>query len=1008
MSEPVVRTFPAYAFGLLRLAAAERGEPAPRLLTGSEQDAVIRELLDAPDAADRWPAVAAPGGADPGLRGRAARPAAARGRARHRAAHAGRAGPRSTAGPTGSPRPASSRSTCGCSRCATRRTRGSVAYDQAELVRAAAALLVDDAGPARGRAGPLPARLRRRAGRHRPGPDRPARPGRRRRRARGRVRRPRLVDVRLPRRRPDRGARLHRAVPDRARRRRRPGSCWPPTTGRCRSWSTATRRVAARLRGPAGTHRSAQPAPVSRPARAGPPTLRGGARCARLTSESAYVAQRLREAHLHHGIPWSRMAVIVRSLQHHHAALRRALTQAGVPVTTGAEDTALATQPAVAPLLMLLRCALDESTLDEEAAVDLLHSPLGGADPFAERRLRQGLRAIAAAVGDAPALRRAAGRGADRAGRAGPGRTSAGPARPGPIADLLRDRAGGRPPGPARHRRGRALGRSGGPAAWPTGGPRASARGGRRGATADRDLDAVLVLFDAAARFTDRLPGARIEVFLDHLLDQQLPADTLAPSADRGEAVRMLTAHAAKGLEWDVVVVAGVQEGVWPDLRLRGSVLGSERLVDVAAGRDAAGAAGRRRGPGGRAARRGAAAVLRGGDPGPARAAGHRGRPERAPAAAARSSRAGSWPSWPRRTPRRPVEEPPTPRIDAAGAGRTPGVRAGSAAPAAHPAGARGRAAHRRRRPGPPASRCAGPRPAQLARLAAAGVPGRRPGRVVGPARPLRRAAAWSTTASRSGSLRPQWRVRCGAGCAGCWSDTAAATRPRPSRASATWCTRPRCWSTTRRAGRRRRGASGPTWPTGSTRSSCRPAGCGQRERDRAEKMVDKLLRWLAGNPREQVAIEQEFDARLRARRALGRPRGAAARPGRPARARRARAGSSWSTSRPARAPRARTTRLEHPQLAAYQVAVEAGAFARGRRVRRRRDRRGRHQPRQARRCGCSRRWPTATTRPGPTDLVRRAAARDGRVDLPGRRQRLLPVLPGAHARARCPAREGR
>ncbi len=36
--------------------------------------------------------------------------------------------------------------------------------------------------------------------------------------------------------------------------------------------------------------------------------------------------------------------------------------------------------------------------------------------------------------------------------------------------------------------------------------------------------------------------------------------------------------HAAKGLEWDVVAVAGVQEGVWPDLRLRGSVLGSEAL----------------------------------------------------------------------------------------------------------------------------------------------------------------------------------------------------------------------------------------------------------------------------------------------------------------------------------------------------------------------------------------------------------------------------------------------
>src|SRR5690606_9596815 len=113
-----------------------------------------------------------------------------------------------------------------------------------------------------------------------------------------------------------------------------------------------------------------------------------------------------------------------------------------------------------------------------------------------------------------------------------------------------------------------------------------SALGGRRGATADRDLDAILVLFDAAARFTDRLPGAGIQVFLDQLLDQQLPSDTLAPTADRGEAVRILTAHAAKGLEWDFVVVAGVQEGVWPDLRLRGSVLGSERLVDIAAGRD--------------------------------------------------------------------------------------------------------------------------------------------------------------------------------------------------------------------------------------------------------------------------------------------------------------------------------------------------------------------------------------------------------------------------------------
>ena len=53
-----------------------------------------------------------------------------------------------------------------------------------------------------------------------------------------------------------------------------------------------------------------------------------------------------------------------------------------------------------------------------------------------------------------------------------------------------------------------------------------------------------------------------------------------APEAD---AVALLTAHAARGREWRVVAVPGVQEGTWPDLRLRGTLLGVERLVDVLA-----------------------------------------------------------------------------------------------------------------------------------------------------------------------------------------------------------------------------------------------------------------------------------------------------------------------------------------------------------------------------------------------------------------------------------------
>src|SRR3954453_3702823 len=55
--EPLARTFHSYAFGVLRREAALRGDPVPRLLSGPEQDLVIRDLVDG-DLAERpgaWP-----------------------------------------------------------------------------------------------------------------------------------------------------------------------------------------------------------------------------------------------------------------------------------------------------------------------------------------------------------------------------------------------------------------------------------------------------------------------------------------------------------------------------------------------------------------------------------------------------------------------------------------------------------------------------------------------------------------------------------------------------------------------------------------------------------------------------------------------------------------------------------------------------------------------------------------------------------------------------------------
>jgi RecB family exonuclease len=88
----------------------------------------------------------------------------------------------------------------------------------------------------------------------------------------------------------------------------------------------------------------------------------------------------------------------------------------------------------------------------------------------------------------------------------------------------------------------------------------------------------VCALFDAVARVEQR-PGVRgVRLLLEELEAQRIPGDTLAERGVRGSAVRLLTAHRSKGLEWDVVAVPGVQEGVWPDLRRRGSLLEPDRL----------------------------------------------------------------------------------------------------------------------------------------------------------------------------------------------------------------------------------------------------------------------------------------------------------------------------------------------------------------------------------------------------------------------------------------------
>ncbi|MEV6753826.1 ATP-dependent DNA helicase [Streptomyces sp. NPDC051214] len=312
------------------------------------------------------------------------------------------------------------------------------------------------------------------------------------------------------------------------------------------------------------------------------------------------IADILRRAHLEDGVPWGEMAVLVRAGAHTIPAVRRSLTAAGVPLDIDGDDIALPHEPAVTPLLTALRAvatavvsevppaaegeeegeaapgATASAWLDTETALTLLASPLAGMDAADLRRLGRALRAEERAAGNhlpPPSddlLARAL---------AEPERLVAhdpayarGAQRLGALLRKARERlAGG---GTAEE----ALWELWDGTPWPRRLERTARRGGAAGRNADRDLDAVCALFAYASRAEERTGGRGALNFLEETEAQDIAADTLMRRAVRPDAVRLMTAHRSKGLEWRLVVVAGVQEGLWPDLRRRGSLLEADRI----------------------------------------------------------------------------------------------------------------------------------------------------------------------------------------------------------------------------------------------------------------------------------------------------------------------------------------------------------------------------------------------------------------------------------------------
>ena len=302
-----------------------------------------------------------------------------------------------------------------------------------------------------------------------------------------------------------------------------------------------------------------------------------------VSDEANYIAHQFRSAHLLKGVPYSQMAVVLRSPGAQVSALVRAFASSSIPVEIDAAALSLADNPAIKPIITIAQIALGELKLipgDWEQIEELLKSEFAGADAISIRQMRIALTkeqkneviksstelildALTAPTTDLPweqltSLKRIN----DLIKEAKKVLSKSQD-----ISDLLWSIYSN-----AKNYEGELISNY-----WRS----QALSGGGRGVIADQKLDALITLFEVARRFSERMPGSKPSLFIDQLLGEKILADSITTSAQRDEVVKVMTVHSAKGLQWRYVALAGMQEGNWPNLKQRGSLLGSERLVEI-------------------------------------------------------------------------------------------------------------------------------------------------------------------------------------------------------------------------------------------------------------------------------------------------------------------------------------------------------------------------------------------------------------------------------------------
>ena len=296
------------------------------------------------------------------------------------------------------------------------------------------------------------------------------------------------------------------------------------------------------------------------------------------SEELSFVAGELRRRHLFDQVPWSKMAVVARS----RPALEKlalTLSAESVPVQVVGSATSLRDDHSSGQLLILAKVCLSDEPVGIELATELLTSELGGLDQLGILRLKRSLRKQAedyegssdqllvdafANPNSLSLIRSPEARKAEKLVR---------------LMETTKE-LGNQAGSTAEAVLWKIVSETGVLKRWES-----LSRGvSEISIQAGRNLDSILSLFAAAARFADRFPNALAIEFIQDQLEREIPEDSLALNNRSGEYVALLTPSGLIGKRFDTVVLPGLSEGVWPNLKPRSSLLGANVLDALVTG----------------------------------------------------------------------------------------------------------------------------------------------------------------------------------------------------------------------------------------------------------------------------------------------------------------------------------------------------------------------------------------------------------------------------------------